>query len=268
MGNLETELQGLSVGAHYDMMGTKWVVKEKTKTRALLWNCSGIVHVGSKSSCEEKVMAIESNMQKNLEKAMPEYVQERLSNEGFFMYVAESGLSGPDGTIYAVAPACWIETTNEYILQRAASADAELVFKYFGIGASEQYQAPLTRALLDLETDIEGALFKAGDIEERLREIKEILDKYPGVEKRINMDKCRRSVEIRRDFASALKTVKNGSDLAPALGYSFFKEDIMNLAELHKNGRFRKKIEDLLEDCNFHQEAGDFAERNYDCYIK
>lgn len=74
--------------------------------------------------------------------------------------------------------------------------------------------------------------------------------------------------EIRADFATALSKVENGSDLSSWLGYGFSDEDISNLAKLHKDGYFREKIEDLLTDCNFHTECGDFASGNYDKYIK
>ena len=80
-------------------------------------------------------------------------------------------------------------------------------------------------------------------------------------------ERIKRAKEIRNDFASALRSVKNGRELSGALGYGFSNEDIANLAKLHKANKFRRKIEDLLEDCNFHTESNDFATGDYDKYL-
>ncbi len=87
----------------------------------------------------------------------------------------------------------------------------------------------------------------------------------------VNFAKCERSAEIRKDFASAFDKTENGSSLSSALGYGFSETDIKNLAILHKDdteGKYREKIEDLLEDCNFHYECGKFADGEYDEFIE
>lgn len=76
-----------------------------------------------------------------------------------------------------------------------------------------------------------------------------------------------RDVEIRKDWAKALEEVGNGKDLSWDISYGFSKNDISELANLHKMGKFREKIEDLLEDCNFHTECSDFIDGKYDSYI-
>lgn len=48
---------------------------------------------------------------------------------------------------------------------------------------------------------------------------------------------------------------------------NFTKNDIKELAKLHESGKYREKIEDLLEDCNFHSlnsyfQAGDYSHLN------
>ena len=75
---------------------------------------------------------------------------------------------------------------------------------------------------------------------------------------------------IRSDFKAALSAVSRGSELSHDLGYSFYESDIGELARLHKSGskHIRRKIEELLEDCNFHKECGDFSSRRYETYIK
>ena len=74
--------------------------------------------------------------------------------------------------------------------------------------------------------------------------------------------------EIREDWESALEQVKNGTDLSSIIGWAFSDEDITELAKLHKNNICREKIEDLLEDCNFHYECGKFANGEYDEFLK
>ena len=73
---------------------------------------------------------------------------------------------------------------------------------------------------------------------------------------------------IRNNWEQALRQVKKGTDLSYPIQWSFSDNDIFELAKLYKRNKFRKKIWDLLEDCNFHTECGDFAEGNFDKYIK
>ena len=85
----------------------------------------------------------------------------------------------------------------------------------------------------------------------------------------VHFDSIEEDVKIRRDFKTALENVENGSDLSLPLGFGFMNEDIKNLAQLHRDGsdEIKEKIEDLLEDCNFHRECEDFANGNYSQYI-
>lgn len=87
------------------------------------------------------------------------------------------------------------------------------------------------------------------------------------IEDKVNFARARRAAEIRMDFASAFRGVREGRRLSGDLKYGFSPEDISNLARLHKSNKFRKKIEDLLEDCNFHKECGDFSVGNYEPYL-
>ncbi len=74
--------------------------------------------------------------------------------------------------------------------------------------------------------------------------------------------------EIRADFKTAFEHVDNGTELSSILGWGFSTEDIKNLAGIHKNNpEYREKIEDLLTDCNFHTEADNFQNGNYEEYI-
>lgn len=51
------------------------------------------------------------------------------------------------------------------------------------------------------------------------------------------------------------------------IGWSFSDEDIKELARLHKENKYREKIECLLVDCNFISEAMDFGTEKYEAYI-
>lgn len=81
---------------------------------------------------------------------------------------------------------------------------------------------------------------------------------------RTAVTKAYKSATIRRDFATALKGVKKGYELSGPLDYGFTKKDLKALGDLHKRNRFRAKIEDLLEDCNFHTECSLLNSRQYD----
>ena len=75
--------------------------------------------------------------------------------------------------------------------------------------------------------------------------------------------------EIRKDFRKAINSVNKGTSLSSKLHYSFSPIDMYNLAMIHKNGtdKQREKIEDLLEDCNFHSFNSDLSNGRYDIYI-
>ncbi len=74
--------------------------------------------------------------------------------------------------------------------------------------------------------------------------------------------------QIRDDFETALKQVDNGSELSSILGWGFYANDLTNLAIIHReNPELRRKIEDLLTDCNFHSECNAFKDGKYDNYI-
>ncbi|HAR80446.1 MAG TPA: hypothetical protein DCR21_06395 [Succinivibrionaceae bacterium] len=72
---------------------------------------------------------------------------------------------------------------------------------------------------------------------------------------------------IRLNWADALQRVTKGYKLSSAIGYGLTGEDIAALAALHKKNRYRKKIEDLLEDINYHTESEDFSQGRYEKYL-
>lgn len=109
-----------------------------------------------------------------------------------------------------------------------------------------------------LATDTAEALKKS-----KLNDLDKIREIVAGSGAEIDFAKCVKEAEIRLDFASALRSVKRGTELSYSLGWGFDRDDLMALMELHRSNKFRKKIEDLLEDCNFHTERGLLSEKQY-----
>lgn len=126
-----------------------------------------------------------------------------------------------------------------------------------------QYKDPQVALELWIEADVKAAL-KRTELDAS-GEIKKLITEY-GV--KCNIETCIEDAEIRLDFANALRNVKDGSELSTKLGWGFDSNDLMELMKLHKSNRFRKKIENLLEDCNFHYERGLLCEKKYDEFEK
>lgn len=110
----------------------------------------------------------------------------------------------------------------------------------------------------DLESEIKNIILK-------YEYGNEILGKY--LESYV-FDDAKEEAKIRHDFATALRNCKNGYELSSPLHWAFSDKDITELAKLHKSNKFRKKIEDLLEDCNFHYECEKFSKNEYDEFFK
>lgn len=83
----------------------------------------------------------------------------------------------------------------------------------------------------------------------------------------VNEEKIMAAVSARRDFLSALENAECGSDLASKLGCTFSKNDLCKLAQIHKSGRYREKIEDMLTAANFHSECSLLCSGQYDKLI-
>ena len=83
----------------------------------------------------------------------------------------------------------------------------------------------------------------------------------------ISLPKIEQEITVRGDWAGALRKAAHGSDLSASLLYGLGEYDLKMLAILHRAGRFCKKIEELLTDCNFHKECGDFMNKRYAEYL-
>ena len=122
------------------------------------------------------------------------------------------------------------------------------------------------RAGMWLQSDLEAIRVK--DETEYNDVVRRFVEKSPladEVLEKIDFDQIEKQAAIRTDWASALKKAKKGSDLSSDIGFGFSKFDLIKLAKLHKANKFRKKIEDLLSDCNYHSECGEWSEGVYKC---
>lgn len=133
----------------------------------------------------------------------------------------------------------------------------------------------LENAHVWLQNDIKSILADSEDVREMADQICAVIRKeYYGQEvlsRYIHMDRLQEEVnernEVVGDFPAALKRVRYGYQLSPALRYCFSKDELIELGDLHRSGRFRKKIEELLTDCNFHSECGFLAKKRYSEFV-
>lgn len=123
--------------------------------------------------------------------------------------------------------------------------------------------------IIHMAADVESVLVKAEDAEAAGAKIYSTAVKAGAnaevlseVEKMI--DKGKKSAAIRRDWPAAFRKVKNGRDLSRKVGWAFYEDDLRTFIKLHKANKFRKKIEDLLEDCNYHAFCGHLSVGEYD----
>ena len=70
--------------------------------------------------------------------------------------------------------------------------------------------------------------------------------------------------KIRLNWWKALDGVDKGTELSGKIEWGFSTQDLLVLTCLHEADIHRQKIEDLLEDCNFHTENGLLDEGKYD----
>ena len=72
--------------------------------------------------------------------------------------------------------------------------------------------------------------------------------------------------DIRLNWAKALDAMTKGKTISDKIGWAFTNQDLFILGCFHEIGLWRDEIEDLLEDCNFHQECSMLINGNYKEY--
>lgn len=155
---------------------------------------------------------------------------------------------------------------DEKILDEWRNIYKEFSKKFFDnddIGFAKNFPPPHVRA------DIEALLFKEEATEEEILSLPTIMAANGDIQNSIKdmIESAKKSVAVRKDWAAALRAAKRGSALSSVIKWGFMPGDIKELARLHKANKFRKKIEDLLEDCNFHEECSDFCAKDYSAYL-
>ena len=149
----------------------------------------------------------------------------------------------------------------------------ERLWKYFYPKWDKEYTPPEEPHLwlLGFHSDAVFMLTDPGlnDMVDAQAEIERYIDSYRGLivgdlREFVGWDKILEEAELRKNIADALRASRNGSDLSGRLGYCFYRFDCDRLFKLHKSGKYRKKIEDLLEDCNYHWLSGLLARKDYE----
>lgn len=118
--------------------------------------------------------------------------------------------------------------------------------------------------------EIEDLFVKSTDMQKTKEKIIKIISNSVAADtiiEYLNFDEIMAAAKVRRDWDSALSGVEKGYMLSSTIGWGFTKNDIKELAKLHESGKYREKIGDLLEDCNFHSlnsyfQAGDYSHLN------
>lgn len=115
--------------------------------------------------------------------------------------------------------------------------------------------------IIHMEADVDSVLVKAEDTEATGAKIYSTAVKAGATTEALSevekmIDKGKKSAVIRHNWPSAFRKVKNGRDLSSAVGWGFYKDDLRTFLKLHKANKFRKKIESLLTDCNYHTFCG------------
>lgn len=132
------------------------------------------------------------------------------------------------------------EKTNQ-ILEEIKNLDLKIWKKYHP-DYNDENEPTLEQAPSWLGTDVESILTEFPDSEEEVLEMiqksrygEEILQKY------IKMEEINKAVSVRRDFLTALKSVREGSDLSGILHYGFSKRIFESLRKSINPGSAERK---------------------------
>lgn len=110
-------------------------------------------------------------------------------------------------------------------------------------------------------------ILKSKSPKERLKTINEIKDLFKDVFTLTdeNFQSAMTRLQITDNWEKSLRTYSI-SEISHKLKYCFSKEELKELTILHKETTkkiVKKRIEDLLTNCNFHSESGILADGNY-----
>lgn len=185
-------------------------------------------------------------------------------------YIAYDGKEFDDDTACLDYEAKLYAEKRQAVLEAVKNIDEQLWNKYFPHHGTT-YEPQLHQVYLWLEADIPYIVLHS-ETHPTLDNIKsEILsiDKNFGNEIISNLDfeSMEEIISIKCDWENSLRSIRTGRALSSPIGYSLDLMDLKNLATLHKANKFKKKIETLLTNCNFHKECSDFKNKHYDEYL-
>lgn len=134
----------------------------------------------------------------------------------------------------------------------------------------EKKEIPTEYSHAIIYEEIEDLFVKSTDMQKTKEKIIKIISNSVAADtiiEYLDFDEIMAAAKVRRDWDSALSGVEKGYMLSSTIGWGFTKNDIKELAKLHESGKYREKIEDLLEDCNYHSlnsyfQAGDYGHLN------
>ena len=192
--------------------------------------------------------------------------------------ITETTYRANDGSVFLDRNECLsyeaaLEKSKAEELEAAmADLDEQLWIKYHPEYIIGSLLAPPGKAHIWLKNDIGAILaYINKDLELLKGEILAFIRAQAHgaviLEKYVPMDVLLREATIRRDYAAAFSKVERGSNLSGILNWSLGPKDLKSLALLHQKNKYRKKIEDLLTDCNFHYECSQFTSHKYEEFL-
>lgn len=144
--------------------------------------------------------------------------------------------------------------------------DNKIVKKYF----DDQQKMPrkdIEFMISWLRMDMEVAMIEAPTLYDRQIELENMISEYPKELQRIvNIDYVEEAAEIRKDFAGAIQKY-DIDKLEDVLSTGFTQRDLEKLAQLHRNGVYRKQIERLLRNVEYYEELSQFRHGEYIEYL-
>ena len=76
------------------------------------------------------------------------------------------------------------------------------------------------------------------------------------------MTKIYTKQDIRDNFDDALSALSYGK-ISCIFAWELTHDDLLALMDIHRSGKHREKIEDLLTDCNYHTDCQNWHNGNY-----
>jgi hypothetical protein len=160
---------------------------------------------------------------------------------------------------------------GEYVaeLEWCSPAGEDFGFSFYFNGLPEDFVDQFTSYAADFDPEEHAVQWYGGRGAPGLRELLDDADAIDKHLQKVAAQLANLSISdideqyVREHWEDVLKSNVDYSDISHAIGWVFYREDLETLMALHKQNKHRQKIEDLLEDCNYHTECGDWHDGNY-----